>query len=79
MTIGKRIDSYTLATVGVPFDLGWGTGVWNADHTVTRTCKGCGVSVTTPVDDRGEVVAAHIHHADGCPVITRLGNNQGLS
>jgi hypothetical protein len=78
---GKRIDSWNAAEVGVPFDLGWGIGVWRADGMVSRTCKGCGVTVSSPVDAHGEVTRVAIRHQDGCPVWAAIqaGNNPGLS
>jgi hypothetical protein len=77
---GRRIDQYTqVSAVGVPFDLGWAIGVLNADETVTRTCKACHASATTPVTPAGEVTPAPITHEDGCPIYARLGNNPVLS
>jgi len=79
---GRRIDQTVTppvpVTVGVPFDLGWAIGVLHANDTVTRTCKGCGVSVTTGIVRAGmaaEVAPAEVHHAADCPVEARLGNN----
>lgn len=77
---GQRIDHYVLAAAGTTVDLGWGTAVWNAeDRTVTRTCKGCSVSVTSPVDAHGTVAPRYVHHHDDCTVVDRLGNNPVLS
>jgi hypothetical protein len=77
---GRRIDHYFAApAAGVPIDMGWAIGVLNRDDTFTRTCKGCGVQVTTPVDAAGEVTPAPIRHHDHCPMYARLGNNAALS
>lgn len=52
---------------GKPRDVGWGIVVWNPDNTMTRTCKGCGASVTTGFDPlTGKVPTAKIMHAVGC-------------
>lgn len=75
----RKLDHFFMAEVEVPVDLGWGIAVLHADHTVTRTCKGCGVSARTAVDERGAVAPAPIQHADRCPVFERLGNNPSLS
>lgn len=77
MPEGKRIDFIGPVTVGEPFDVGWGIAVFNEDHTCTRTCKGCGVRVTTRVQANGKVEQAGIHHLDNCPVM--LGNNPATS
>jgi hypothetical protein len=80
MSLGKRIDHYVMVpNVGEPVDLGWAIGVLNADETFTRTCKGCGVRVTTAVSKSGEVVPVPIQHGDDCPMFDRLGNNPALS
>lgn len=80
MSEGKRIDHYFAGAVGEQADLGWGIAVLNANETVTRTCKSCGVSVTTPVSPRGEVARAAIHHHDGCAFMAgKVGNNPTLS
>jgi hypothetical protein len=79
---GRRIDSWTQIETGVPVDIGWGVAVLNPDDTVTRTCKGCAVSVTSPVERHGSVVKVEqrpITHRSNCPVLKRLGNNPGLS
>jgi hypothetical protein len=66
--------------VGVPFDIGWGIAVVNADHTITRTCKGCGAGARSAIDPAtGRVARAAITHREACPVIDRLGNNPALS
>src|SRR5262245_53607888 len=72
--LGFRIDNFVGVEVGVPVDVGWGFLVLNADETATRTCKGCGVSVTSRVV-AGEVERVAFTHADGCVVFKRLGNN----
>lgn len=77
---GRRIDQYIpVPAVGVPVDMGWAIGVLNADETFTRTCKGCGVRVTSPIDAKGDVRPGPIEHRDNCPVYARLGNNPTLS
>lgn len=76
---GQRIDSFVVIAVGEPVDLGWGIAELHADGTLTRTCKGCGVSVTTAVGTSGKVAEAAIHHGAGCTVLARLGNNGALS
>lgn len=77
---GQRIDQYVrVPGVGVKLDMGWAIGVLNADETFTRTCKGCGITVTTPVNAAGDVSPAPIRHKDHCPVLARLGNNPALS
>jgi hypothetical protein len=77
---GRRVDFLGGPfEVGVPVDIGWGVAVLNADDTVTRTCKGCGVSVTTAVvrsdGHFAKVTEAPIMHRFLCPVGDRLGNN----
>ena len=76
---GKQIDWVGLVPVGVPVDVGWGVAVLHADRTCTRTCKGCGASATSAVNDRGRAAPAAITHGPGCPVLERLGNNAALS
>jgi len=69
-----RLDHIGLFRVGIPEDIGWGIAVYNADDTLTRTCKGCGVSATSAVDLATKRVAeAVIRHRAGCPIV--LGNN----
>jgi hypothetical protein len=72
---GRRIDHLVWMVVGVPVDLGWGIAVLNADQTVTRTCRSCGVSVVTAVLPGGKVAEAAVHHRSNCRVVDRLGNN----
>lgn len=82
MSDGRRLDQYVALdthAVEQEIDLGWAVGILHADRTFTRSCKGCGVSATTAVDNQGEVAQAEIHHLDGCPVVERLGNNPALS
>jgi len=77
---GRRIDQYVpVPGVGVPLDMGWAIGVLNADETFTRTCKGCGITVTSPINASGDVAPLPINHKDDCPVFNRLGNNPILS
>lgn len=82
MNEGRRLDYWVPAEVGVPVDVGWGFIVVNADETVTRTCKGCGASVTSAMQLVGamyEVEQRPFVHRDGCQVWPRLGNNPGTS
>jgi hypothetical protein len=68
---GRQIHQW-VAAPGETVDLGWGTATINADDTVTRTCKGCGVSLTTPTWREGNVlhvVPNEFHHGDGCAVM----------
>jgi len=76
---GTRIDHYVMHPgVGVPVDIGWGWAVLNADQTVTRTCKGCKVSVTTGLTvsasgSSARVATAEVHHRPDCPIV--FGND----
>jgi hypothetical protein len=72
---GQRHDQFAVMTVGVPVDLGWAWAVLHRDGTVTRACKGCGFRVTTGIEPGGKVAEAEIHHARGCPIPDRLGND----
>jgi hypothetical protein len=72
---GKRIDHLGAFAVGVPKDIGWAIVELHDDHTVSRTCKGCGVSVRSPIRPNGRVEEAEIHHRDNCAMFDRLGNN----
>jgi hypothetical protein len=71
----KRIDHLGWFAVGVPVDVGWALVVLHDDHTVTRTCKGCGVEKRSAVSPNGRVDEGEIHHRDDCPMFDRLGNN----
>jgi hypothetical protein len=73
--VPKRIDHLGMFAVGVPQDIGWAIVVLHDDHTISRTCKGCGVAVRTAIGPTGRVAEAEIHHRAGCTVIDRLGNN----
>lgn len=68
---GRWVDTQIAVEVGVQQDIGWGTVVLNEDSTVTRTCKGCGASVTS----RGRRAGHHMwveskpfKHEDNCPM-----------
>jgi hypothetical protein len=68
--IGTRVDYIGLFQVGVPVDIGWGIAVVHDDQTVSRTCKGCGVSIRTPYDPITRKVAeASIVHEPQCRVV----------
>jgi hypothetical protein len=68
-----RIDQWALLAdrPGSAVDLGWGWARVNADDTVTRTCKGCGSSVTSPIVRQGNTIHVEpqpFEHKDNCPV-----------
>jgi hypothetical protein len=66
----QRLDHFGLFQVDVPVDSGWGIAILHDDHTVSRTCKGCGVSVRTPIDPTTHKVAeAAIVHKRECRVL----------
>jgi hypothetical protein len=67
-TEGRWIDTWVAVEMGVPHDIGWGIVILNADRTVTRTCKGCGVSVTSRILGVTKVEPKPFEHADGCPM-----------
>jgi len=58
----KRIDYFGAFQVGVPKDIGWAIVVLHEDRTVTRTCKGCGVTARSTIGPAGRVAEAEIHH-----------------
>jgi hypothetical protein len=68
----KRVDHTGLFRVGVPTDIGWAIAILHDDHTLTRTCKGCGVEARSAIGPAGRVDEARIHHRAGCTVIDRL-------
>jgi hypothetical protein len=79
---GTRLDQW-VATATEIVDLGWG---WASFHeqgdaiTVTRTCKGCGVSVTSPGHREGEVLRVEprpFEHGDHCPMLRRIARGEG--
>jgi hypothetical protein len=45
----KRIDHIGVFAVDVPVDIGWAICVLHRDQTFSRTCKGCGVGVRSPI------------------------------
>jgi len=59
----------------VPKDIGWAIVVLHADHTITRTCKGCGVVSHSAIGPAGRVDEGVIEHRADCTVFDRLGNN----
>lgn len=70
MSGSRRVDYLGLFQPEVPVDIGWGIAILHADQTVTRTCKGCGVSVRTPYDPiTHQVAEAAIIHKRHCPVV----------
>lgn len=71
----KRIDHLGWFAVGVPVDIGWAIVVLHNDHTITRTCKGCGVQARTPIGPNGRVDEGEIHHRADCATFDHLGNN----
>jgi hypothetical protein len=74
----KRIDAFVGLEIGKGTDIGWAIATLNADHTITRTCKGCGVTATSPIDpETNKVEEVLIRHLAGCKV--KLGNNPILS
>ena len=64
----------------VPTDIGWGIVTFHKDGTLTRTCKGCGVSVTSRVTEERSPLNPRAHkveskpfqHGPGCPVWDEL-------
>jgi hypothetical protein len=68
--IKQRLDHFGLFQVGVPVDIGWGIAILHDDHTVSRTCKECGVSVRTGIDPTTHKVAeGAIVHKPECRVL----------
>ena len=72
---GRRLDQYATVSALGRFDLGWATAVYDG-RSVTRTCKGCGVSATSAayVDDADilQVEPRPLHHADACPELVKI-------
>jgi hypothetical protein len=75
-----RVDVIGLFQVGVPRVVGGQTITANDNGTVTRTCNGCGRTVTTPIV-AGRVVEAKVKHAADCQVMDSLSraNNPTMS
>jgi hypothetical protein len=69
---GTQIAQSVTASVGKLVDLGWAVGVLDADGVFHRTCKGCGESVASPVDDRGNVAPVAVRHRNDCPELRKL-------
>lgn len=72
-----RIDVFAAATVDEPFDCGWGVGILHADDTVTRTCKGCGATVTEQIRREAGTMYARggltpVQHERWCPVMAEM-------
>jgi hypothetical protein len=55
---------------GKPIDIGWATVVLNPDHTLTRTCNGCGISATYPYTPGRQL--GIIMHGEHCPMMAIL-------
>ena len=68
---GAHVAQTVTITPGEPVDLGWAVGLL-VEGVFTRTCKGCGASVSSPVDDAGNVRPARVHHDDACPELAKL-------
>lgn len=76
MSEGIRVDYIGPFAVEVPVDIGWAVAVMHENDTVTRTCKGCGVSATSAVDRQtGKVSEVAITHRTQCryyDILSRL-------
>lgn len=67
---GEWIDFIGRFAVGVPVDIGWGIAVLNADDTVTRTCKSCGVVVSSALEAKTRQPApVSVDHRQGCEFV----------
>jgi len=67
----KKTDAYVMFQTEVPTDIGWAMAILHDDNTVTRTCKGCGVTSRDAIGPNRRV-RAHFHHRASCPVMDRL-------
>ena len=66
-----RTEASVRFEIGVPKDIGWAIATVHADGTVTRTCKGCGLTVVNAIGPGGQVRGV-FHHRAGCSVVERL-------
>jgi hypothetical protein len=73
---GVKTDSFEIFEVGVPRDIGWARATVHEDQTVTRTCKGCGVSHRSVIQTGRFVSAAFIHRKD-CAVLAAIERSGG--
>jgi hypothetical protein len=63
--------------VGVPKDIGWAMATLHDDGSVTRTCKGCGVTKRDVADPVRGWYRAVFYHAVDCAVMERLLSTGG--